>query len=265
MRVIRLFLLGEAAAFVAAALVHAGVLPLGYEHEGAYVPEGIIGAVLLAGFALTWALPVRMPAIGIAAQGFALMGSLIGLYVGLIGVGPHTVPDFVFHAGIVLALLSGLVVATRQAQVGSVRAGGTRLAAVGVARTLIRATGLLQLALGLAFWTGTLLVAVPFHIFNGMLFVVLLLVQAGLAAWAGGSWRLVLVAIAWALFVPAFGVTQAAILPGDLHWIVRAAHLLVGLAAMGLGERLAASAEARLQGDGTHRPTRVAPELGASA
>jgi hypothetical protein len=60
-------------------------------------------------------------------------------------------------------------------------------------------------------------------------------------------------------------MTQAAILPGDLHWIVRLAHLLVGLVAMGLGERLAVSAKARLQGAGAHQPARVAPELGAPA
>jgi hypothetical protein len=248
---IRLFLAGEGAAFLVAALVHAGVLPLGYEHAGAAVPEGIIGAVLLAGLALTWLLPARLRAIATAAQGFALMGSLVGLYVGVIGVGPHTVPDLVFHAGIVLTLLWGLVVATRETdgapetKAGSGRGARTRLAAVGVAQTLIRATGLLQLALGLAFWTGRLLVAVPFHIFNGLLFVVLLLVQAGLAAWAGAPWRLVLVAIAWALLVPVFGLAQATILPGELHWIVQGAHLLIGLVAMEVAERLAAAARRR--------------------
>jgi hypothetical protein len=259
MKSIRLFLLGEAIAFGAAALVHAGILPLGYEHEGAYVPEGIIGAVLLAGFVLTWVLPTWVRGIGMAAQGFALMGSLIGLYVGVIGVGPHTVPDFVFHAGIVLALLWGLVVATRHED------GSARLAAVAILQTLVRATGLLQIALGLLFWTGNLLVAVPFHIFVGMLFVVLLVVQAGLAAWAGGPRRLVLFTIAWALVVPAFGQTQGAILQGDFHWIVRVAHLLVGLVAMGPGERLAASARTHLQIGGRHQSTRVAAARGASA
>jgi hypothetical protein len=259
MQPIRLFLLGEAVAFGAAALVHADILPLGYAHDGASVPEGIIGAVLLAGFVLTWALPAWARAIGIAAQGFALMGSLIGLYVGVIGVGPHTIPDFVFHAGIVLALLWGLVVATRAED------GGARLAAVTVVQMLVRATGFLQLALGLVFWTGNLLVAVPFHLFSGMLFVVLLLVQAGLAAWSGAPWPLILLTAVWALFVPVFGVTQGAILPGDFHWIVRVAHLLVGLVAMGLGERLAASARERLRDAAAHRPTHAAPALGVSA
>jgi hypothetical protein len=259
MQSIRFFLLGETVAFGVAAMVHAGILPLGYAHEGAYVPEGIIGGVLLVGLALTFVLPTRTRVIGLAAQGFALAGSLIGLYVGLIGVGPNTAPDFVFHAGIILTLLWGLVTAAHR------EGSGARLAALTVVQTLVRVAGLLQVALGLVFWTGNLLVAVPFHMFNGMVFVVLLLVLAGLAAWAGAPWPLVLVTVVWVVIVPVFGMTQAAILPGDLHWIVQVAHLLVGGAALGLGERLAASASARLQGPGTYRPRQLAPEFGASA
>ena len=111
---------------------------------------------------------------------------------------------------------------------------------------VIRLSGLAQLALGLAFWTGNLLALVPAHMLNGLLFSLLLEVQAGLAASAGVSWRLVLLSVAWGLLVPALGVTQAELLPGDLHWLVQVAHLLVGLVAMGLAERLARGAQARL-------------------
>ena len=96
----------------------------------------MIGTVLLARLALTWLLAARSAAIGIGAQGFALTGPLIGLYLGLISVGSHPPPDFVFHAGIVLALLWGLVVATR----GEGTPGGARFAAATVVRVLIRAT-----------------------------------------------------------------------------------------------------------------------------
>ncbi len=41
-------------------------------------------------------------------------------------------------------------------------------------------------------------------------------------------------------------MTQAELLPGDLQWLVQVAHLLVGLVAMGLAERLARGAQARL-------------------
>ena|SRR5687768_11261200 len=254
---IRLFLLLGGFSFFAASLAHLGVLVQGYEHEGAYIPESIIGAVLLAGFALTFVLPSRARAVGIAAQSIALMGSLIGLYVSVIGIGPHTVPDLVFHVGIVLALLWGLVVAARG---GSTR-GGARLASVTVVRVLIRATGLLQVALGLAFWSGNLRVALPFHIFNGILFVLLLLAQTGLAAWAGVKWQLVLFALVWAVLVPTFGMTHPAMLPGDLHRIVELVHMLVGLVAIGLGERLASAARARFQGTGPRQPTQEAAGL----
>ena len=101
---IRLFLLAEAAAFLAAALTHLGVLVRGYEHREAATAESVIGAVLLAGFALTWVLPARTRAIGTATQGFALMGTYIGAFVAVIGVGPSTPPDIAFHVGMLLAL-----------------------------------------------------------------------------------------------------------------------------------------------------------------
>jgi hypothetical protein len=110
----------------------------------------------------------------------------------------------------------------------------------------IRLTFLVQLALGLAFWTGNLLALVPAHMLNGLLFTLLFEAQAGLAAWAGVSWRLVLLSVAWGLLVPWLGVTQTALLPGDLHWLVRVVHLLVGLVAIGLAQRLARGAQARL-------------------
>ena len=86
---------------------------------------------------------------------------------------------------------------------------------------VIRLSWLGQLALGLAFWTGNLLALVPVHMLNGLLFSLLFEAQAGLAAWAGVSWRLVLLSVAWGLLVPGLGVTQTALLPGDLHWLVR--------------------------------------------
>jgi hypothetical protein len=257
-RTIRLFLLLEAASFVTAGLVHFGVLGDVDRDPQAATAESTIAAVLLVGFGLSWGWPSRTRGIGLAAQTFALTFTVVGAYLSVVGIGPHTVPDIVFHTGILLALVWGLVVAARGA---SPQPEATRLAWVTVVNTLIRATGLLQLALGLAFWTGALLIAVPFHTFNGQLFVLLLEAQAGLAAWAGASRRLVVFAIAWGLLVVGFGMTHSRILPGDWHWLVRVAHLLVGLAAMGLAERLTAAARARLQGGDTGEPGQAAPEL----
>ena len=257
-RTIRLFLLLEGASFVTAGLVHFGVLTDVDRDPQAATAESTIAAVLLLAFGLSWVWPSRTRAIGLAAQAFALTFTVVGAYLSVAGIGPHTVPDVIFHVAILLALVWGLVVAARGA---SRQPEATRLAWVTVVNTLTRATGLLQLALGLAFWTGTLLIAVPFHTFNGQLFVLLLAAQAGLVAWAGVSWRLVVLAVTWGLFVVAFGMTHSQILPGDWHWLVRVAHLLVGLVAMGVAERLTVAARARLQGGGTGGPGQAAPEL----
>ncbi len=110
---IRVFLLVEAAAFAAASLVHAGVLVHGYEHPQARVAEGVIAVVLLAGSVASWIRPVWTRAAGIAAQGFALLGTLVGLFTIAVGVGPRTAPDVVYHLGIVAVLVWGLVTAAR--------------------------------------------------------------------------------------------------------------------------------------------------------
>ena len=110
---ILLFLLGEGASFVLAALVHAGVLTHGYEHRQAAIAESTIGLVLLAGLGLAWAWPARDRLIGLIAQGFALLGTLVGLFTIAVGIGPRTVPDLVYHGAILVTLAWGLVVAAR--------------------------------------------------------------------------------------------------------------------------------------------------------
>jgi hypothetical protein len=116
-RTIRLFLLLEGASFFLAALVHLGVLARGYEDGAAAIAESVIGAVLLVGFALTWAAPAAAARIALAAQGFALLGTMVGTYLAFV-VGPSSVPDRVYHVGILSALAWGLVVAAR-ARAGS--------------------------------------------------------------------------------------------------------------------------------------------------
>jgi hypothetical protein len=113
----------------------------------------------------------------------------------------------------------------------------TRAAAV--ARLLVRASGLFQIGTGLLFWTGNALDLVPLHMLSGLLLSLSLVVLGGLGAWSGLHGGRVLLAIAWGLVVPIFGLTQSQILPGELHWVVQVAHLLVGLAAMAQAEALA--------------------------
>jgi hypothetical protein len=72
----------------------------------------------------------------------------------------------------------------------------------------------------------------------GFVLVIALWIMAGLAARAGVNPGLVALAIVWGLIVPVLGMTQVRLLPGDWHWVIQVAHLLVGLVAMGLGDWL---------------------------
>jgi hypothetical protein len=51
--------------------------------------------------------------VGLAAQAFALVGTLIGVFTITIGVGPRTLPDVAYHFAIMAVLIWGLVVAVR--------------------------------------------------------------------------------------------------------------------------------------------------------
>jgi ABC-type multidrug transport system permease subunit len=66
-----------------------------------------------------------------------------------------------------------------------------------------------------------------------------------LAAVARVGLGLVLAGIVLVVVVPVLGMTQAQILPGDLHWIVRVVHLLVSVGAIGFADRLAGAVPAR--------------------
>jgi hypothetical protein len=112
-RRIRIFMLFEAATFVVAALVHLGVLVEGYEHREARIAESVIALVLLAGLVLSWMRPGWTRKAGIAAQGFALLGTLVGVVTIAVGIGPRTVPDIIYHIGIVVVLIWGVGVAVR--------------------------------------------------------------------------------------------------------------------------------------------------------
>jgi hypothetical protein len=110
---IRSLMLLEAAAFTTAALIHAGLFVAGYEHREARIAESVIAGVLLAGVAASWIRPSWTRRAGLVAQGFAFLGTLVGIITIAIGIGPQTLADVVYHAAIVIVLLSGLVVAAR--------------------------------------------------------------------------------------------------------------------------------------------------------
>ena len=105
---------------------------------------------------------------------------------------------------------------------------------------LLRIGGLAQLGLGLLFWIDTALNLVSLHIMLGLVLVLALWALAGLAAVARVGAGPVALAAVWGVVVVGLGMTQTQLLPGSLHWLVQVAHLLVGIAALGIGGRLAA-------------------------
>ena len=110
---IRLFLLIEGASFFAAGLIHRGAFISGYAHQQASIAETSIAIVLLIGLGLTWIWPGQTRLIGLVAQAFALLGTLVGVFTIAIGVGPRTPLDLAYHVTILVVLTVGLVVAAR--------------------------------------------------------------------------------------------------------------------------------------------------------
>lgn len=98
----------EALVFGFAVSVHSGWSVSGFEHGRAAIAESVIGLVLLVGLLLTLVLPSRERLIGLGAQLFALLGTLAGVTMVAIGIGPQTLPDVVYHAFLLMLLLTGI-------------------------------------------------------------------------------------------------------------------------------------------------------------
>lgn len=108
-----------------------------------------------------------------------------------------------------------------------------------IARLLISLFGIALVVLGILFWTGRALSLLQLHMMLGGLFVLCLWALAVIGFLTPGARALAFIVFIWSLIVPALGVTQVRLLPGSEHWVIQAAHLLVGLIAMGLGHALA--------------------------
>ena len=110
-----------------------------------------------------------------------------------------------------------------------------------LALNLLRLAGIVQIVLGLLFWTGNAIGLIQIHMTVGFVLVITLWVLAllGLAAREDVPMGLVILAIIWGAIVPVLGLNQARLLPGDFHWVIKVVHLLVGLIAIGLGEEIA--------------------------
>jgi hypothetical protein len=107
----------EAGAFASAALLHSGALVASHHHAEAAIAETVIALVLFGGAAVAMLAPGRSRAAGLAAQGFALAGTLVGIFTIAVGIGPRSPLDYALHAGFVAALITGLVLVARRGTV----------------------------------------------------------------------------------------------------------------------------------------------------
>src|ERR1051326_493413 len=111
--------------------------------------------------------------------------------------------------------------------------GGVHMLFVGIVRWIGQIAGLGALTLGLLFWIANIDL-IGIHMLLGIT-VALSLLLLGLMALSQKGMRLLgAVGVIYAFLVPAFGLTQARILVSGAHWVVQAAHLLVGIGALAL-------------------------------
>jgi len=127
--------------------------------------------------------------------------------------------------------------------------------AANMAQWTVRITGLLQLLMGLIIWTGALDQLISLHITTGILLVVALWVLAGLAIGRAPVGQVV-VAFLWGLLMPVLGLLQEGLLRGGFHWTIQVVHLLIGLAAIGMGEGLARAIRSAPAGPSAPEPAR---------
>jgi hypothetical protein len=97
--------------------------------------------------------------------------------------------------------------------------------------------GIGAVTLGLLHWFFRISL-LELHMLFGVVVTLALLIAGIVAVFTRGLRVLGAIAVGLALIVPVFGMTQMQILVGDFHWLIRAAHLLVGAAVVILTERI---------------------------
>ncbi len=92
--------------------------------------------------------------------------------------------------------------------------------------------GLGAVTLGLLIWIGQIDALRNVHMLFGFIVVLSLLVLGIMGIFTRGMRVLGAIGVVYALIVPIFGLTQEMLLVDSLHWLIQAAHLLVGLGAL---------------------------------
>ena len=109
-----------------------------------------------------------------------------------------------------------------------------------IAIMVLRITVLFNLITGIIFWTGNADSLQIVHIISGILAVLSLWTLGILQGLRGGSFGLALATFLVGFLLALVGLFQGRWLTDPAnHWIIQVIHLILGLAAIGLGERVA--------------------------
>lgn len=110
-----------------------------------------------------------------------------------------------------------------------------------IAAVVLSFSGLLGLILGLLFWSGAALNLISIHMLLGFLAVgALWVVGIGQVFGKNGSWMIAASALIVGAAMVAIGMSQSSLMIGELHWVIRVVHLVLGILTIGLGHMGAA-------------------------
>src|SRR5947209_9131298 len=130
------------------------------------------------------------------------------------------------------------MVAVRQAHLtGLLFLGGITLV-IRIALNIVRIGVLIELVLGIVFWTGNADNLQIVHIVIGILVVLSLWTLGILQGLQGGSFGLALATFVVGFLLVLVGLFQTRWLIGSNHWVIQVIHLLLGLSAIGLAEMI---------------------------
>jgi len=113
------------------------------------------------------------------------------------------------------------------------------------ALNVMRALVVVQLVMGIALWMGRWNAIVDLHRTLGIAYVFALWFIAVLAISHKHKTGAAGFAIMWGVLIITLGFAQQTVLPGEFHWITRAAHLLIGISAMPMAEEMLKGVEWR--------------------
>jgi hypothetical protein len=119
---------------------------------------------------------------------------------------------------------------------------------VAILLMLGRLLGVLQILGGVAIWIAMPPWLLQAHMAIGSLFVLVLWVVGVIGLFALSKRGFALFTLLWGALVLWLGMAQISLLPGPTHWVIRVLHLLIGLAAIGLLERLGKALKAHWNG-----------------